>query len=58
MMPHAFNPSMREAEARGFLGTGCHPELHSETLSQKSKQQQQPGPFGLTGVKINLNNLY
>jgi hypothetical protein len=54
MVVHAFNPSTREAEAGGFLGSRPawstkwvpgQPGLYRETLSQKNKQtNKKPKP--------------
>jgi hypothetical protein len=41
VVAHAFNPSTRETEAGGFLSSRWvpgQPELHRETLSQKTKK--------------------
>jgi hypothetical protein len=51
VVAHAFNPSTWEAEAGGFLSLGPawstewvpgQPELHKETLSQKTNKQTKP----------------
>lgn len=38
MWEHNKDPSNREVEAEGTLQASGHPGLHSETLSQKHKQ--------------------
>jgi hypothetical protein len=40
MVAHAFNPSFQEAEAGGSPEVPGQPELHSETLSQETKQNK------------------
>jgi hypothetical protein len=40
VVAHAFNPSIQEAEAGGFLSSRPQPGIHRETLSQKTKKKK------------------
>lgn len=48
---HTYDPSTREAEAGESLGSQCQPELHTKTLSQKSKIESPTNQNKLKKIK-------